>query len=291
MLADDEPLSSPLPFWFASEDLLTNLLGTEVDMVTQLLAKYPDFRNLFDAPDTTVSQRTACFTLLAHRKVMEMIYETFAGRYEVSPSLGDMESHAISCTNNLVATDAPAWALEVYEIVEHLPSHIYNALPEPLRLGGFAASDPARAATIKSAAETISSVEQIQLLTGGVLDQQLRRLERRWSATNLVIIQPDQAQPDQPPVTKAYSPNPFEGLVRKTDLSRYSLHMDTLTEKQRLAFLLKFEYGLGLTQIATRMGIDRKTADEHIKAAKKKFDQSLSNEKTKTRSAKRTPEF
>lgn len=189
MLADDEPLSSPLPFWFASEELLTDLLGNEVNMVTQLLAKYSDFRNLFDAPDTTVSQRTACFTLLGHRKVMEMIYETFAGRYEVSPSLGEMESHAISCTNNLIATDAPAWALEVYEVVEHLPSHIYNALPEPLRLGGFAASDPARAATIKSAAETISSVEQIQVLTGGVLDQQLRRLEQRWSATLTTIVQ------------------------------------------------------------------------------------------------------
>ena len=70
----------------------------------------------------------------------------------------------------------------------------------------------------------------------------------------------------------------IDGLVRKVDLSQY---MHNLTEKQQLAFSLKFEYELGLAEIASRMGLDRKTAYEHIEAAKKKIDQARSNEKSK----------
>lgn len=69
-----------------------------------------------------------------------------------------------------------------------------------------------------------------------------------------------------------------EGLVRKVDLSQY---MHNLTEKQQLAFSLEFEYELGLAEVASRMGIDRKTAYEHIEAAKRKIDQARSNEKSK----------
>jgi DNA-directed RNA polymerase specialized sigma24 family protein len=82
----------------------------------------------------------------------------------------------------------------------------------------------------------------------------------------------------------------IEGLTSKHDLSRYSQYMDNLTEKQQLAFSLKFEYELGLAQIASRMGIDRKTADEHIKAANKKISQNRSSEKRKVHRAKSTPE-
>src|SRR5712692_8950253 len=64
-----------------------------------------------------------------------------------------------------------------------------------------------------------------------------------------------------------------EGLKRKADLSRY---MDNLTEKQRLAFSLKHEYGLGPTEIAARMGIDRKTLREHFDAANKKIEEDRS---------------
>jgi DNA-directed RNA polymerase specialized sigma24 family protein len=86
---------------------------------------------------------------------------------------------------------------------------------------------------------------------------------------------------------KTHQPKGVEGLVRKTiDLSRY---MDNLTEKQRLAFSLKFEYELGLAEIASRMGLDRKTAYEHIEAAQRKIDQANSNEKHKARN-KSTPE-
>jgi hypothetical protein len=74
-----------------------------------------------------------------------------------------------------------------------------------------------------------------------------------------------------------------EGLGRKvSDLSRY---MDGLTEKQQLALSLRLEYRLGLSEIASRMGIDRKTAYGHFMAARKKIDQIVSNEK---RAKKRT---
>lgn len=68
-----------------------------------------------------------------------------------------------------------------------------------------------------------------------------------------------------------------EGLgQKKADLSQY---MHNLTEKQQLAFSLNFEYGLGLAEIASRMGLNRKTVYEHIEAAKRKVDQAHSNEK------------
>jgi len=70
-----------------------------------------------------------------------------------------------------------------------------------------------------------------------------------------------------------------EGLGQKhQDLSQY---MHKLTEKQQMAFSLKFEYELGLAQIALRMGLDRKTAYEHIEAAKRKVDHVRSAEKRK----------
>ena len=78
-----------------------------------------------------------------------------------------------------------------------------------------------------------------------------------------------------------------EGLVRKADLSRY---MHNLTEKQQLAFSLKYEYELGLAEIASRMELDRKTAYEHIEAAKRKIDQARSSEKGKGHRAKSTGE-
>jgi len=78
-----------------------------------------------------------------------------------------------------------------------------------------------------------------------------------------------------------------EGLGQKhQDLSQY---MHNLTEKQQMAFSLKFEYELGLTEIALRMGLDRKTAYEHIEAAKSKVDQVRSAEKRKSNRAKGTP--
>ena len=75
----------------------------------------------------------------------------------------------------------------------------------------------------------------------------------------------------------------IEGLTRKADLSRYK---QGLTEKQELAFSLKYEYQIGPTEIAARMGIDRKTLAEHLDAADRKIKQLHSSEKRKRNRAK-----
>jgi hypothetical protein len=182
----EEPLFPPCPFWFASEELLMNCLHAEIGMVMQLLSEHPDVRNLFDVPEATVSQRGRCFTLRAHLKLVEIIDETFTGRYEPTPSLSEEESKALQRTHGLVARDAPAWALEINEAVELLPYRIKESLPQPLRKERFDEDDPAQAESLK----TLSSVDQIRMLTEGVLGSQLQRLEKRWPgvqpATNVV---------------------------------------------------------------------------------------------------------
>jgi hypothetical protein len=186
MFADSEPLFSPRPFWFASAELLTKVFHAEISEVTQLLAKYPNLRDLLDAPEATVPERTACFTLLTHRKLIEIIDETFLARYEESPSLDEVESSTIDRTFNLVAADAPAWVQEMSQVVEGLPAHICASLPEPLRMEGFDHDNPEKMQAIQSAVKAVENVEQIQTLTGRVLDQQLQRLERRWAAARPV---------------------------------------------------------------------------------------------------------
>lgn len=244
--------------------------------MTQLFAKYPDLPEFFDVPDATVQQRAACFELLAHCALRDTIYETFAGLYEQSPSLGEEERDVLTRTRNLIAGDAPAWVLETFKMAGLLPSRIFAALPEPLHRGGFTASDGEEIEAIRSAASKLSNLQEIQALSRKVLDQQLQRLKGRWSA-------------QQPPVKDRLKGT--EGLVRKTDLSRYSQYMDKLTDKQRQAFELKFAYGLKTPKIASRMGIHRKTADEHIKAAERKVEQARSSEKRKVRRAKNISDF
>jgi hypothetical protein len=80
----------------------------------------------------------------------------------------------------------------------------------------------------------------------------------------------------------------IEGLTRKADLSQYKRG---LTGRQELAFSLKYEYQIGAAEIAARMGIDRKTAHEHIEAANRKIKQLHSNEKHKANRAKNTPDL
>jgi DNA-directed RNA polymerase specialized sigma24 family protein len=119
-------------------------------------------------------------------------------------------------------------------------------------------------------------------LSEKVLDQQLKRLEGRWAAAILRVPEPSVPKGSKHQLKGA------EGLRRKKiDLSRY---MHGLTDKQEMAFSLKQEYGLGLTEIASRMGVDRKTAYEHIQAAATKIDQIRSGEKRKANRAKGTPE-
>jgi AcrR family transcriptional regulator len=208
-------LSSHNPFWFASEELLTDLLRAEIHTITELFERHPDLHEFFDLPEATVPQRAACFVLLAHRELMGEIYETFAGRYEQSPSLGEEEKDVLRRTQNLFDSDAPAWVLEVNEVAEHLPSRICDALPEPLHRGGFIDSKSAEAEAIRAAASELSSVQQIQALSGKVLDQQLQRLEGRWAAARPV------ANPSREIIVQGPGPSRRKGR-RKRDEQRMS---------------------------------------------------------------------
>lgn len=283
--ADYKHLSSENPFWFVSEEVLVELLRDEIYLTDELLEKHPDIPQLFDLPNASVEQRATCFALLAHRNIMSEIYDKFVGLHQQPPSLGEAEQEVLRRTADLFDSDAPTWVLEIREVAERLPSRIFAALPQPLLRGGFNAPDPKEAEDINSAANKMNNLELIQALNRKVFDQQLQRLQGRWSAGTPV------SQTQHSPAAKRNRLSGTEGLVRKADLSKYSHYMDKLTEKQRLAFALKYEYGLTLTEIASRMGKDRKTADEHIKAAEKKVEQARSNAKAKVRRARFTSEF
>lgn len=180
MLGDEDP------FWFVSSELLTRVWHAEFNVLTQLLEKHPDFRNLLDAPEATVPERTACFALLAHRELVAMIEDKFVARYEESPSLDDVESNTLKRTYDLVSADAPSWVLEMNHVVEQLPAYICTSLPEPLRARRYDHDNPERMQAIESARDALSTVEAIHALTEQVLNQQLQRLEGRWAAARPV---------------------------------------------------------------------------------------------------------
>lgn len=69
----------------------------------------------------------------------------------------------------------------------------------------------------------------------------------------------------------------------------YSEMIDTarLTEKQREVISLRLEYGLGVSEIADRLGISRKTVYEHFDAAKRKLNYAHSGQKSAQKKAER----
>ena len=85
----------------------------------------------------------------------------------------------------------------------------------------------------------------------------------------------------------ATKPKGFSGLVqKKQDLSRY-LDSSMLTDRQRDCLSLKLEYGLGVSEIARRIGITRKTVDEHIKAGGMALERECNAEKNAKKRAAR----
>jgi hypothetical protein len=70
MLADNDT------FWFVSSELLTEVLHAELSVLTHLLAKHPDLPSLLDAAAAAAPQRTACFALVAHRKLVARAEQT-----------------------------------------------------------------------------------------------------------------------------------------------------------------------------------------------------------------------
>lgn len=278
-----------MPFWFADLELLTQVLHVEVAAIFQLFVRLPDLPKFFDAPEATIPQRTACFEVLAHSKVVETIEENFWGVYLDPPTLSKEESSTYKRSLALVRSDAPFWVLEMNEVADWLPARIQSALPEPLREGRYT-NDPVKDEVIRSSARTLSTVEQIQSLTARVFNDQLQRLKERWSVTtgqtperSLVTT----GQRGGRKKTKHWLKG-TKGLgPKKQDYSRY---MDSLTEKQQQALSLRLEYRLGLAEVASRMGINRKTAYEHIEAASRKVDQVCSADKHRRNQSKTTQE-
>ena len=197
MFADYEDFSVTSPFWFADSELLAIVLRTEIKAIMQLFAKYPVLDKLFDVAEVTIPQRTACFELLAHRKVIEIIDETVEGRYQRSPVLSNEESIALARSQRLVAPDAPAWVLEIDRVAESLLFSIYHTLPEPLRNEVAYRTDPAKSEAVHLATKTLSTVEQIQALIARVFDEQLQRLSERWATMPIIPSQTHQIQPEQ----------------------------------------------------------------------------------------------
>jgi hypothetical protein len=195
MFLDDEYVSSPQPFWFASSELSASLMRAELNRLHQLLTEYPDFRKWFDSPKATLSERKVCFALLAHRTVFQLIDEHRVSMYEDPLSLDDRQLYALSETRNLVAGDEPAWVREVKEVAERLPSRILAALPQPLHSQSFNTGNPKKDEASRSAAMTLGTVEQIQRLAEQVIGQQWQRLAARWPTTVVTQSPPLPLQP------------------------------------------------------------------------------------------------
>jgi DNA-binding CsgD family transcriptional regulator len=92
------------------------------------------------------------------------------------------------------------------------------------------------------------------------------------------------------------SPQPHHGagsmpekLTKKCDLSR-EFDQVNLTERQRECISLRLEYGLTVSAIAKKLGLTRKTVDEHLQAAQSKFQQETAKQRRDRNRAKRTPE-
>lgn len=188
MIEDYTNLSDTNPFWLVSSELLGDVFRAELKAIARLFSNYPDLHKFLDAPQATIQQRTTCFELLVHRKILEIIDETLVGRYEDPLVFNAEEQSTIAKSANLVTSDAPAWVLEMNEVAGWLPARIHAALPELLRDHVLYVIDPGKKeAAFRMAAETLGTVEQIQSLIAQVFDEQLQRLTERWSAALPVV--------------------------------------------------------------------------------------------------------
>jgi len=188
MLDDYDNLSAANPFWIVSGELLTEVYHAKIKVIAQLFANNSDLSKVWDSAQATIPQRTTCFELLVHRRIIEIIDETLVARYETPLTFTEEELNVLSRSANLVTSDAPAWVLEMNEIAEWLPTRIHTTLPEMLRNEFLFVIDPAKKeAAFRLAAEKLGTVEQIEALIARVFDQQLKRLKQRWLAALSVV--------------------------------------------------------------------------------------------------------
>jgi len=174
-------IAQPQPFWFVESGLLADLLRTEIAVVKTIRDQCAHLNDFLDSPDATKSQRKQCFLVLAHGQVMHIISELFESRYEPSPRMSEEDSKILNWIIGLPASDAPDWVLEASRVVDRLAVHLKNALPQPLRAESYNTNEPAQMRAIESAVATHSTLENLQLLTERVVDQQFHRLLRRWA--------------------------------------------------------------------------------------------------------------
>jgi hypothetical protein len=177
------------PFRFLTSQLSEELLRGEFETFKRILELHPEFRTLFDSAEATMLERNTCFTLLAHRRVMDILSDMFAARYERTAVLNNDDINLVHSTDNLVPADGPHWVLEIERVVDQLPSHLLDSLPLLLKLQfqSFNQDDKAQLDAFDSAAKNLGSVEQLQVFVEGVLDQQWDRLKRHWviASTNV----------------------------------------------------------------------------------------------------------
>lgn len=260
----------PQPFWFIESELLRKVLGAEISIASRLLSHSPELPCWFDNPETGAKQRKICFAVAARSKVIFNVSDTIASRYDPSGQLTNEEADTFRRMSNLIAPDAPTWALEMERVIDRIPSHMFAALPESLRKERFEENDAEQAEAIKG----LSKPEQIQVFIQSVLDEQIRRLASRWKS--------DQQQRASKP-----QPKGFEGLgPKRNNLSQY---MNGLSEKQKMAVSLKYEYELTVVEVASRMELARKTVYGHLDAAKRTMEQDCSNQKRKAQRATKNP--
>jgi hypothetical protein len=172
-------IPDPQSFWFISSELLMEVLRAEIRVVAHFLAEHPELPDWFDDPEIEIEHRKICFAVTARCSVMLNISDTIAARHEPSEALTNEESDTFWRATNLVASDAPAWTLEMNQIVERMPWHLSNALPATLRQQRFDEDSIEQASAIRA----FSTVGQIQTFIRTVFDQQWKRLEGRWKQT------------------------------------------------------------------------------------------------------------
>lgn len=175
-MSDTFYIPDPRPFWFVPSELLFIALRAEIGVAGRLFEDHPELPHWFDNPETPTEERKICFAVAARCKVTFNMSDTIAGRYEPPSPLSGKETDTIQRINSLITSDAPAWVIEMDRVIERLPSHLRDALPEPLR---GERSDGTNGQL--EAVNAFSTQGHIQTFIQHVLDQQVERLSKRWS--------------------------------------------------------------------------------------------------------------